>query len=195
MQIRRAIDLDNLYHVSSKNNPADVGTRSSSITEEDVLPGSRYLVGDPWMRLDTSEAVEKTFITPAASLKLSPDKSKDYSEGLVLEPDIPEVIVKGHCSHPGPELSVFTSTRRDLIAQRAEFSQYDPDLLPTKKSFPKMLRICTLVITFLTKLMKKTGKSFKGSLLSPCNVKLHITAATSSVQALASHFDSRAMQE
>ena len=140
------------------------------------------------MRLDTSEAVEKKFITPAASLKLSTDKSKDYSEELVLEPDIPEVIVKGHCSHPGTELSVFTSTRRDLIAQRAEFSQYDPDLLPTKKSFPKMIRICTLVITFLSKLMKKTGKSFKGSLLSPCNVKLHITAATSSVQALASHF-------
>ena len=185
VQIRRAIDLDNLYHVSSKNNVADVGTRSSSITEEDVLPGSRYLVGDPWMRLDVSEAVEKKFITPAAGLKLSPDKSKDYSEGLVLEPDIPEVVVKGHSSHPDIESSGFISTRRDLITQRAEVSQYDPDLLPTKKSFPKMLRICTLVMTFLTKLMKKTGRSFKGSLLSPCSVKLHVTAATSTVQALA----------
>ena len=185
VQIRRAIDLENLYHVSSKNNVADVGTRSSSITEEDVLPGSRYLVGDPWMRLDVSEAVEKKFITPAAGLKLSPDKSKDYSEGLVLEPDIPEVVVKGHSSHPDIELSGFTSTRRDLITQRAEFSQYDPDLLPTKKSFPKMLRICTLVMTFLNKLMKKTGNSFKGSLLSPCSVKLSVTAATSTVQALA----------
>ena len=177
VQIRRAIDLDKLYHVSSKDNPADIGTRPDAITEADVVPGSRYLKGDFWMTLDTCEAVSKGFITPAAGLKLSPEKTKDYSEGLVLEPDIPEVIVKGHTSVRVPELTVFTAARREMIAERADFAKYDPDLLPTKRSFPRMLRVSTLVMTFLAKLMKRIGKSFSGPLLSPCDVKLQVMVA------------------
>ena len=69
----------------------------------------------------------------------------------MLEPDIPEVIVKGHTSVPGLDLSIFTATRGDLIAERAEYSKYYPDLLPTKRCFPRMLRVSTLVMTFLAK--------------------------------------------
>ena len=95
----------------------------------------------------------------------------------MLEPDIPEVIVKGHTSVPVPELTVFTAARREMIAERADFAKYDPDLLPTKRSFPRMLRVSTLVMTFLAKLMKRIGKSFSGPLLSPCEVKLHVMVA------------------
>ena len=177
VQIRRAIDLDNLYHVSGKDNPADIGTRPSNITEDDVVPGSRYEKGNHWMTLETSDAVGQEFLTPAAGLKLSPDKSKDYSEGLVLEPDVPEVIVKGHTCVLDGEVQCFAATRRELIAERAEYSGYDPDLLPTKRSFPVMLRVTTMVITFCAKLLKKAGKTFRGHLLSPSSIKLYVTVA------------------
>jgi hypothetical protein len=51
VQIRRYVNLDQLYKVSSKDNPADIGTRPKSITEADVGPESRYENGD-WRLLD-----------------------------------------------------------------------------------------------------------------------------------------------
>ena len=104
VQIRRLIDLDKLFHVSSKNNLSDIGTRPGCITEKDVLPGSRYLVGDSWMTLDTEEAVQKSFLIPAASLKFRLESSRDYSDGFEIEPEKPEVIVRGHSCLPDREV-------------------------------------------------------------------------------------------
>ena len=93
----------------------------------------------------------------------------EFKKGLLLEPSTPEVIVRGH-----------TAVRRDLIAERAKFTSYDPDLIPTKRKWPVMLRITTLVITFCSKIFKKLGKKFRGKLLSPCSVKLYLTVAEKS---------------
>ena len=37
-----------------------------------------------------------------------------------------------------------------------------------------MVRVTTLVITFISKILKKLGRSFSGPLLSSCSVKLHV---------------------
>ena len=163
VQIRRSLDLDHLYHVSSKNNPADIGTRPSSITEADVGPDSRYEKGDMWMTHDVQVAIHRGFITPAANIKLSPEKEPEFKDGLMIMSDHPEVIVRGH-----------SVVRRDLIAERAEYSKGDPDLLPTKRKWPVMVRITTLVITFISKILKRLGRTFKGPLLASCRVKLHV---------------------
>ena len=39
------LDLDNLFHVSGSDNPADIGTRLKGIKSQDVYPGSDYLCG------------------------------------------------------------------------------------------------------------------------------------------------------
>ena len=173
VQIRRLIDLDNLYHVSSKNNPSDIGTRTVSITEADVLPGGRYLSGDYWMTLDTKDAIEQKYLTPAADLRLKPSDSGDYSKGMDFDPENPEVIVKGH-NVDDQSVENFKPSRKELILSRAEVSQMDPDLMPTKRAFPKQLRVTTFVITFVGKLLNRIGKKFRGPFLSECKVKLYI---------------------
>ena len=67
--------------------------------------------------------------------------------------------------------------RRDLISERASFAKYDPDLLPTKRKWPSMLRIATLVITFCARLLKRIRKPFRGKLLSLSKIKLQVSLA------------------
>ena len=50
IQIRRGTELDNLYHVTSSQNPADIGTRPNKVTLDDVGPNSKWENGEDWMR-------------------------------------------------------------------------------------------------------------------------------------------------
>ena len=52
VQIRRGTELDQLYHVRTEVNSADVGTRPDKLKVQDVGPGSVWQEGYPWMRMD-----------------------------------------------------------------------------------------------------------------------------------------------
>ena len=135
------MDLSTLYHVCGKHNPADIGTRPEVVTEKDVGPGSRFEQGDYWMTLEKETAVSEGYITPAAEIKISPEKLVEFQEGLLMEPEKPEILVKGHTcndfpvslssSTPIPSSFAPATARKDLISQRAIVGKYDPQLLPT----------------------------------------------------------------
>ena len=72
-QIRRGSELEALYHVATDQNPADLGTRPSTVQDSDVGPNSRWEVGLPWMRKDIDDAVALGILNPAANLRLSPE--------------------------------------------------------------------------------------------------------------------------
>ena len=50
--IRRRTELNQLYHVTSSQNPADLGTRPSKVTIQDVGPNSKWENGLDWMHQD-----------------------------------------------------------------------------------------------------------------------------------------------
>ena len=58
VQIRRGTELDQLYHVRTEVNSADVGTRPYKLKIQDVGPGSVWQEGYPWMKMDVEEAIE-----------------------------------------------------------------------------------------------------------------------------------------
>jgi hypothetical protein len=58
IQIHRVTRLDQLYHVRTEVNSADMGTRPDKLKIQDVGPGSLWQEGYPWMRMDMDEAVE-----------------------------------------------------------------------------------------------------------------------------------------
>ena len=75
------------------------------------------------------------YITPATEIRLSPEKVAEFKEGLLLEPEKLETLVKGHAcddfpnaSHenltsvypasPEDFTSVYPASRKDLIAER-----------------------------------------------------------------------------
>ena len=58
IQIRRGTRLDQLYHMRTTVNSADLGTRSDKLKILNVGPGSVWQEGYPWMKMDIDEAVE-----------------------------------------------------------------------------------------------------------------------------------------
>ena len=72
IQIKRGTNMEDLYHVRTEVNAADIGTRPEKISPKDVMPGSVFHQGYPWMRMDISEAEEAGYITHVSKLKLKP---------------------------------------------------------------------------------------------------------------------------
>ena len=54
VQIRRGIPLDNIYHVTTEANVADVPTRPDKLTISNLGPGSDWDGGRPWMQKELS---------------------------------------------------------------------------------------------------------------------------------------------
>ena len=158
IQIRRGTELDQLYHVISNQNPADVGTRPCKVSIDDVGPNSRWENGQDWMHGEIEEAVQQGILKPAADIKVTKEIEDEYYKGLLYESPIPEIITKGHAVN---------TSRIALIQERSEFSNYI--LLPTKYSFRKTVRTYSIVMAFISKVRKNKG--FSGPLLKEADLK------------------------
>ena len=156
--IRRNTELNQLYHVVSENNPADLGTRPSKVSISDVGPNSKWDIGLPWMRGSITDAIENSVVKPALELRLNKDMEEEYSKGLVFENPIPEILTRGH---------VINQTRLSKLEQLAEFSDYL--LLPTKYSLSKIVRIYSMVCSFISKTRK--NRKMEGPFLKESSVK------------------------
>ena len=151
-QIRRALQLENLYHVRTDVMAADCGTRPEKVRVEDILVGSSWHSGEKWMSWPVQKAIEEGCIKPVSELRLNDEEKKEYQEGVIFE-KMPELLTRGH---------TINQTRVSEIEKRARFSSYV--LLPTKFGFKKYIRVMIVVVKFLVKC--RPGKSFTGPLLS-----------------------------
>ena len=143
LQIRSSLNLEDLYHVRTHCNPSDVGTRPAKVTMKDIGPDSRSEQGDPWMRLPLDAAIEQGYIKTASSLRVKNGEEEDeYRKGIIFE-KVPEILTRGH---------VVNERRVGLMEERANFSKYL--ILPTKFSFPKVVRILSYVMSFISKARK-----------------------------------------
>ena len=95
VQIRRAVDLKKLYHVVTDSNPADVGTRPSLVTEEDVGPESVWEIGYPWMTGTIDDAVKNGILTPISKLRVKEEQEEDFNKGVIIEKS-QEILTRGH---------------------------------------------------------------------------------------------------
>ena len=139
IQVRRSLELTDLYHVRTEANPSDVGTRPGRVTLSDIGPGSRWEEGDAWMKLEFSESVDKGIIKPASCLRVRDEEESEYRKGLVFE-KVPEILTRGH---------VIDEMRVGKIEERANFSKYL--ILPTKFNFVQVVRITSFVMMFAAK--------------------------------------------
>ena len=158
VQVRRGTPLQNIYHVQTAHNVADIPTRPGKLDTSDVGPGSSWETGSPWMECDIEEAVQQGILTPIADLKMKSEDQGEYDEGFVLERS-PDILTQGHLSH------VASPTRVQRVEARASHTNYI--ILPTKYSFDKVVRITAIVIKFLQAFRRKWQKGHKiGQLLS-----------------------------
>ena len=142
IQIRRSSELENIFHVKTDENLADLGTRPEKVKVSDVGPESEWECGKSWMHGDVSDAVDQGILKPVSKLRLNAEKdADDYREGLVF----------------GGDADIFcnavTKTRVDQLQLRVDFSKYL--LVPTKFDFRKVVRIMAIVLSFINKCRKK----------------------------------------
>ena len=141
LQIKRGTQLERLFHVKSDQNPCDIGTRPEKVTMESVGSESVWERGKDWMCGELDSAVADAVITPALDLRLKPDEEEDFYDGCKF--DKPEILTRGH---------LVSEVRVSKLEERAAFSDYL--ILPTKFSFPTVVRIHANVIKFVTSIAR-----------------------------------------
>ena len=152
VQVRRAVEIDNIFHVKTELNVADCGTRPDKVKVEDVMVGSRWHSGEIWMTWPLKKAARSGCITPAKDLRISDSEQEDYKEGIMFE-KIPELLTRGH---------VLNRDRINKLEERSRISNFV--VPPVKYGFKTSFRVLVLVIKFILKCKKE--KSFNGPKLN-----------------------------
>ena len=112
--------MENIYHVITSANVADIPTRPDKCSLQDVGPGSEWEWGRPWMTKEISQLVNEGTLTPIADLaSLQDDDQEDFKEGFVMS-HIPDMINRRHTTL----LARDDPNRCPRILARAEHSQY-----------------------------------------------------------------------
>ena len=149
VQIRRGTNLDQMFHVTTEHNPADLPTRPSLVQEKDVGPMSSWEKGLPWMRQSVDEAISMGILTPVSELRMSEQETEDFNKGFIYE-KTKDILTKGH-------ITVLATSRVENVLLRAQHSKY---LIPLNKfKFEKTVRVLSVCYKFLNVVTK--GKFFQ----------------------------------
>ena len=188
VQVRRTIDLDNIYHVVTDKNLADLPTRPDKVDLSDVGPLSTWHSGLEWMRDDLKKAIDDKTITPLDKLSMPEEDKEDFEKGFVYE-KTKDILTRGHIVtivHCGVTLN---KERIDLVYSRAAYTGYL--ILPTKFHFPAIVRIMGIVWRFI-----KSFKCLKGKLKTkPTFNMLSATGGVCSEASMTAAFASNVQSE
>ena len=149
VQVRRTTKLDNVYHVVTDQNLADLPTRPDKVSLSDVGPLSSWHTGLDWMKLDLTQAVEDKILTPLEKLSMPDDLKEDYDKGFVYE-KTKDILTRGHIVTNVVCGVTHNKERVDLVYSRAACAEYL--VLPTRFHFPlpkKYLLSCTRPLNIL----------------------------------------------
>ena len=148
MAIRSKIDLDLLYHLDSKFNPTDVGTRPNKITVDSIKPRSIWPKGHPWMQRSLEEARKEGIIKHIKDIKLNNENKKKVKDGIVFD-DFDKSTDKA---------GVFAVTKltKDDFKKIADCEIASNYLYPpSKRSFTSVVRITSYVLLAVTMWKRK----------------------------------------
>ena len=124
-EIRRFSRQEDWYHVDTKNNVADLGTRTADV--EDVVAGSDWQQGQEWMRQPRAEMP----IQSAAEVVMTAEEKRAAAAELRAKD------VRGN----------MINLNTAVVSQHYSFSKYLID--PCKFSWSKVVRIVAIVQKFI----------------------------------------------
>ena len=152
--IRRLINIEDIYHCNSDLNVSDQGTKSIEPLDS-ILPGSEFNTGPKFLSLGISEAVAKGYLKTIQEVMINPtnkDLWKTATDGLA-----------GKCSWPD-ELLVSDNNKTEMmlgvneqwvskISERYRFSNYILD--PLKRTWPFIVRSLSIAFYFIHRIIAK----------------------------------------
>ena len=149
--IKRFYKDTEIYHISGKNNPADIGTRTG-ITIQDICPTSKFYLGPEFLTLGLEGMVKNNILRPIHDLVLKTEVKEGYQDNLMRRFEDPTDHFIG----------IADLRMRSRLMERYEYTQYLID--PLKYKWSKLVKIMMLIFTFLRKLLLKLERkelSFK----------------------------------
>jgi hypothetical protein len=122
VQIRRGTPLENIFHVATTANVADIPTRPDRLSLADIGPGSEWDSDRPWMTKEISELISDGTLTPIADMVLQQDDQEEFNAMTIHETTEPE--------------------RLSREQEQADIGKYI--IFPTRYAFPKVVKILSI---------------------------------------------------
>ena len=154
--IRRLININDIYRCKGTQNIADIGTKGE-INIADSIPGSKFHTGPKWLKHGIENAIALGHLIAIKETHIDPNDSslwKMATDGLVGKCKWPdELLMKKYNEH---ELPILTINHQwvSQVKERYLFSEYVID--PLKKNWTQIIRIVGIVFYFLHKLIVRT---------------------------------------
>ena len=139
--VRNKLNISQLFHVDGKLNVSDTGTRPDLLKPEDIVPGSNWMSGLPWMKLNVEAAVETGIIKHIEDIKMDNDARKAFKEGVLLDSSL---NYAAHSIDSDPKYIV-----PKKVLEREKFSNYVYP--PLRRGFKSFVRITGLVLLAVKK--------------------------------------------
>ena len=161
IEVNRLSNPKDWYHIDSKNNTADLGTRRG-VKFSDVSDESPWVICHDWAHYEREQFPMKS----VEEIKLSQtDQKSNQDEMLKIDLSdtawIDKQLIDAHHNYLNfddriQNDTVLQQNVRDCICERYRFSKYIID--PNKFRFRKVVRIFALVLLFIKKLKSKIHK-------------------------------------
>ena len=142
-KIKECFEVQDLFHVSGKLNPSDVGTKGR-VSIDEVKPTSTYFKGPDFIQDGLEAAIEQKKIISASRLSLSNNCLSSISDGY-LEKVTDDKMLMVDIQHV------------NKVKKRYEFSHYLVD--PISHSYPATITILSVVLLFIKRILQACIKN------------------------------------
>ena len=156
--IRRLVDLDDIYHCKGDLNISDLGTKSI-VPLDSILPGSDFNVGPNFLKLGISTAVSKGYLKTIKNVIINPantDLWEKATDGLVGKCSWPDELLIGNDKVTEMMMGV-NEQWVSKVSERYKYSNYLID--PLKRTWPFVIRSLSITFYFLHKLISKIKRN------------------------------------
>ena len=133
--IRHTFNVEEIFHVTSKDNPSDLGTRTG-VKVEDIDPNSQFYKGPSYLSLGLEGMIKNKTVTSAKEIVVNKN-SIEYLDGLKL-PTVHTV-------------AIVNSIKIDSLKKRLKFSNYI--INPITYGWRKGIRIMAVILRFVSKIL------------------------------------------
>ena len=156
IEINRLAPREKWFYVNTKNMIADLGTRKGARIQ-DVMPGSTWIDGYKWMKLDQ----ENFPIKSITEVKMSAEEKKQFDQECMDPEDklgsTEPIFGYGTCLYAlaSSAFSVDIVPAKE-VSERYQFCNYIID--PNRFRFRKVVRVLALVLSFLRRIKRRLAE-------------------------------------
>ena len=153
--IRRLINIQNIYRCKGTENVADIGTKGET-SLGDSIPGSDFHNGPNWLKQGLDHAITIGHLVPIKGTTIDPNDTKMWNlaaDGLVGKCKWPEELLTRNENKVKHPILLINYQWVNQVKERYLYSNYLFD--PLKKSWTQVLRTVSITLYFIHKLITK----------------------------------------